>query len=403
MSSADVVLVGFAYGEHLDGLPPRSLGYRLLTPLQPEPWCAEVDALARLLQAAPYPDHWPATDLFCSALLSDGQRLVAVARYGVTDQTPGRRRGGLELFGVVGPGHLSPPSALAIYRWLQAWRTRAEDLRSLGGKHPLPEDTFPPAPAAPAGGPVPVLPVRLWQDGVLLFAATTAGEPDQRLSLLEQEAGPNWQWLPLVGPDFPLQVYARHGPLVAWTPNLMGMAVKLDRKPVERIIRPPRWQRTLVAGFAVAVLLLLVVNLWGTFALRSRLPADGRTAPAAEAPHGVQTPARGNDESREQFAQALYRLLNREAAGGEFKPDERRLLLRYRALLAQDRALRVNSKEGKAAVAALSILARRRIARIEALIREALSQKKGYDAELVDLACKRVREQLAAGIDRGSP
>ena len=29
----------------------------------------------RRLQAAPYPDHWPATDLFCSVLLGDGRRV----------------------------------------------------------------------------------------------------------------------------------------------------------------------------------------------------------------------------------------------------------------------------------------------------------------------------------------
>src|SRR6516225_1963263 len=84
--SASVILQGFAYGECLDDLPQRSLGFRLLAPAEPEPWCPEVEALARLLQTAPYPDHWPPADLFCSVLLADGRRVVAVARYGLCDQ-----------------------------------------------------------------------------------------------------------------------------------------------------------------------------------------------------------------------------------------------------------------------------------------------------------------------------
>src|SRR5919204_640093 len=109
MSGPGVVLHGFAYGEFLDGVPARSLGYRLLVPVEPEPWRNEVEALARRLQGAPYPDSWPAVELFCSVLLADGQRLVAVARYGLTDRTASHRRGGLELLGVVGAG--SPYSA----------------------------------------------------------------------------------------------------------------------------------------------------------------------------------------------------------------------------------------------------------------------------------------------------
>src|SRR5436190_1827314 len=111
-------LHGFAYGEHLEGPQRRSLGYRLLAPAEPEPWCAEVEALARGLHAAPYPDPWPPTELFCSVLLSDGQRVVAVARYGLADHTASQRRGGLELIGVVAPGGLGVSSALATAQWL---------------------------------------------------------------------------------------------------------------------------------------------------------------------------------------------------------------------------------------------------------------------------------------------
>src|SRR5437660_7852337 len=121
-------LVGFAYGEDLEEGSQRSLGYRLLAPAQGGSWSAEVEALARRLQAAPYSDHWPATDLFCSVLLADGRRVVALARYGLSDHTPAQRRGGLELIGVVGPASLDVPTALAVYRWLHQRRDGADDL-----------------------------------------------------------------------------------------------------------------------------------------------------------------------------------------------------------------------------------------------------------------------------------
>src|SRR6516225_269426 len=104
--NAGAELIGFAYGEEVEeagGAPGRSLGFRLMAPPGPQPWSAEVETLARRLQTTPYPDHWPATDLFCSVLLSGGQRLLAVARYGLADHTPSQRRGGLELIGLVGP------------------------------------------------------------------------------------------------------------------------------------------------------------------------------------------------------------------------------------------------------------------------------------------------------------
>src|SRR5262245_738826 len=171
MSTASAALDGFAYGEHLEGVPPRSLGYRLLTPPEPAPWSAEVEALARRLQGAPYPDHWPPTDLFCSVLLADGRRLVALARYGLADHTPSQRRGGLELVGALGPADLDVPSALAVYRWLQERREQSDDLHALGGHFALADVLAAVAPAPASADPVPVLPIRLWQEGALLFAA----------------------------------------------------------------------------------------------------------------------------------------------------------------------------------------------------------------------------------------
>src|SRR5947209_2257583 len=83
----------------------------------------------------------------------------------------------------------------------------------------------------PAPESAPVLPVRLWREGVFLFAATSPADPDDRLGLLNSEGGCSWQWLPLCGADFPLQTYAQRGPLVAWTPHLAGAAAQRERKP----------------------------------------------------------------------------------------------------------------------------------------------------------------------------
>src|SRR5262245_27576621 len=202
MSTAGAVLQGFAYGEHVDGEPPRRLGHRLLAPPGAEPWAAEVEALARGLHATPYPDPWPPVELFCSVLLSDGRRVVAVARYGLTDQTPGRRRGALELVGVDGPGNLSVPAALSLYHWLRRRRAEAGDPRTLGGSYPL-DKALTEAPPCPPPESAPVLPVHLWQEGIFLFAATSPSDPDNRLGLLARDVGCAWQWLPLCGADFP--------------------------------------------------------------------------------------------------------------------------------------------------------------------------------------------------------
>lgn len=79
--------------------------------------------IARELQAAPYPDDWPQVECFCSVLLKNGQRVIALARYGLSDHTASQRRGGLELIGVVGPADTDAGSALAIYDWLRRQHT----------------------------------------------------------------------------------------------------------------------------------------------------------------------------------------------------------------------------------------------------------------------------------------
>jgi hypothetical protein len=398
-------LAGFAYGEDLEEGSRRSLGYRLLAPAAPAPWAAEVEALARRLQAAPYPDNWPATDLFCSVFLDDGRRLLAAARYGLSDHTPARRRGGLELIGVVGPAALDVPAALAVYRWLLRHRAETDDLHQLGEGVTLQEvlAAVPPAPAEP--GPRPVLPVRLWQDGAFLFAASTPGDPDLHLSLLEGAAGAGWQWLPLVGPDFPLLRYAQRGPLVAWTPHLAGVALKLDKKPDSAAVPVPRRRalRWLTPALVLLLVGVLLANQWHLRAINQRLAAIP-TAPekAAEPPaKRVETPpVRESADGRERFAAALHRLL-RENGAGDLLKDRTALLERYDELEARQKDLRLaeDDVEGKLAVGAVAVLAGRSGERIEAAVRQALSDK-GFSDKVVRAACEHVREQFAEGKGR---
>jgi hypothetical protein len=396
-------LAGFAYGEDLEGVSQRSLGYRLLAPLQAEPWCAEVEALARRLQAAPYSDHWPATDLFCSVLLSDGRRVVALARYGLADHTPSQRRGGLELVGVVAPATLDVPAALAIYQWLAQRRDAVEDLHQLGGRFALADVLASAPPSPPHLDPLPVLPVRLWQDGALLFAASTPAEPDHRLRLLEQAASTSWQWLPLVGLDFPLHTYAQRGPLIAWTPHLAGVAIKLDSKSGETpLVRPSRRGRPgrfVAVCFALLLMGLLAANLWSTLALHralAALPSSAATVRENRAIPSAPSAGANGAAERDRFVAALRQLLLEHGDRRQWDADKNRLLSRYERLLRTHKDLRVRDDRDtdRLTVAILDVLAERNPERIEAEVRQALSNK-GFSERVVQAACEHVREQFA--------
>jgi hypothetical protein len=411
MSDTADDLAGFAYGEDLESVSLRSLGYRLLAPLRAEPWCDEVEALARRLQATPYSDHWPPTDLFCSVLLSDGRRVVAVARYGLADHTPSQRRGGLELIGVVAPANLDVPAALSIYHWLSQRREAVNDLHQLGDRFSVAEILAAVAPPPPNSDPIPVLPVRLWQEGALLFAASTPAEPDHRLPLLEQAADASWQWLPLVGADFPLYTYAQRGPLLAWTPHLAGVALKLDRKSTETpVVHPHRKNRGLrLAAGALSLILigLLIANLWSTLALQRTLSA--LPAAAAIPSENPSAPPRSSkqtmpdaDAERDRFIAALHKLLIERGGNREWEADKSRLLARYERLVQthKDLRLRDGSERDRITIAAISILAERSAERIEDEVRKALSNK-GFSDRLIQAACEHVHEQFVnPGRDR---
>jgi hypothetical protein len=257
MSTADVTLHAFTYGEELDQGTDRSLGYRLLAPEETVAWAEEVKTLARTLRGAPYPDRWGEGDLFCSVLLADGQRLITLARYGLHDHTPGGgRRGGIELVGVIGPGNLDVATARRIYEWLKKRRTQKDDLRQLGGTFTLAE-VLAAAPMPPPASRDQMLPVRVWREGVLLCTANSPASPDQRLQLLELNAGDGWQWLPLVNPE-EIQVYAGRGPVVAWTPLVPGLAQRIgDLFPrTRRLLRSRSGLFWLVVGVLVVLLVL---------------------------------------------------------------------------------------------------------------------------------------------------
>jgi hypothetical protein len=410
MSDTKGELAGFAYGEDLEGVSQRSLGYRLLAPLPAEPWCAEVEALARRLQAAPYSDHWPPTDLFCSVLLSDGRRVIAVARYGLADHTISQRRGGLELIGVIAPANVEVTTALSIYHWLCQRRAAVDDLHQLGGRFSTSEIHAAVAPSPPNADPIPVLPVRLWQEGALLFAASTPTEPDRSLRLLEQASGTSWQWLPLVGADFPLHSYAPRGPLIAWTPHLAGVAIKLDRKSSEtaaaRPARTGRRARLLAVCLTLLLMGLLAANLWSTLVLHRTLSA--MPAPAAVPGENSSSPAPNQytvpnaDAQRDRFVAALHELLIEHGGNREWDADKDRLLARYERLLRTHKDLRVRdgSDRDRITVAAISVLAQRSADRIADEVRKALSNK-GFSDRLIQAAAAHVHDQFAADPGRG--
>ncbi len=407
MTTPAVTLHGFAYGEHVDGVAARSLGFRLLSPQVPEPWSAEVEALARHLQAAPYPDDWEPVELFCSALLADGRRVVALARYGLTDHTRSHRRGGLELVGVVGPAQLDVAAAVAVYHWLRRRRAVTEELPTFGGTHDL-TAILADAPPPPAHAAVPVLPVRLWQEGALLFAAAAPADADQNLGLLGQAAAAGWQWLPLVGPDFPLHTYAQRGSLIAWTPPAAGPPAPPGRAPVEapppRPVEPSSPWRLAMPALLGLLAVLLLINLLTTFTLLRR-QADSAASLAKQlqereaAGSGIRLAV---PPAPDQFAEALHDALRARTAPQEWELPQDQLLARYEMLARDHPRLRIEGQntKGKLALGMVQVLAERGGGRLQEVVKKALANK-GYDARLIQAACEAIQRQLTADTAEG--
>lgn len=376
---------GFVYGEERDG--SRSLGFKLLAP-RAVAWSAEVEGLARKLQACPYPETWRPAELFCSLLLEDGRRLVGVARYGLRDHSPGQRPGGLELLGAVGPANISLERARALAHYLATRRTELDDPVGLAGAIDAQS-----LPATPATAPCPsLLPLQPSKEGVWLITGVFPEQPDQCLSILDQ-AGPAWQWLPYCGPDFPFDAYAHRGSLIAWTPPRSDLAVFLQRtEPVAlpQAVKSNAWA-WLFAGLLV---LLVALNAAGWWFLPHRLPAtkEGDSpAPVVDKTPSAPAPT----QAREKYGEALYRLLA-SRTGGELLKDDKALRHHYQRLLQTDPELRCDQAQGQIVVGAVDHLAGYNPDRVARLIMEEFADKKGFDGEVVRLISDRVRQRLAA-------
>ncbi|MCS6852217.1 MAG: hypothetical protein NZ700_13725, partial [Gemmataceae bacterium] len=290
-----------AYGEEIDALSRRSLGYRLLWPLAPQSWSAEVEELARVLQAAPYPDAWPPTDLPVSVVLAGGERLVAWARYGLADHTVSRRLGGLELFGVVGERSWSVRQVRAVLEELRRLRSERASWGALPADLALPDGLH-----QEEGHSDTAYGLSLWsRDTPLLLAATSPDEPRRRFDELSGVNQPaSWQWVPLVAGAEALRRYAERGPLVAW--SVPGVSAAAAATPPPRQA-PRRSAWPLAPASALTGLLVGLVLGAGWFSPRPEAANPGPTTPARPQPR---------DDSRERFAQALYRRLEREVGGG---------------------------------------------------------------------------------------
>src|SRR5262249_37757103 len=143
-------------------------------------------------------------------------------------------------------------------------------------------------------------------------------------------------------------------------------------------------------------------NLWATMALREQVVAGsaGQPAPFQEPPRPQLSDRSGEalsaaNDARDTFAEALYALLADRSGPGEWDQLREPLMARYEQAAREHKGLRLRdaNRKGKEAVGAVVVLSERSTRRIEDAIRKALL-KRGYDAELVNVACQRVRELL---------
>src|SRR5262249_34570078 len=147
-------------------------------------------------------------------------------------------------------------------------------------------------------------------------------------------------WLPLIGEDFPVQSLAQRGPLVAWTPHLAGVAVKLDRKPDDRHTTFGGRTRALAGVLAVLLVLLFAGNLWALISLGAggfRFgPSPGSTASSS-------------DESQERLAAALLALILEQGNWPDSEQTQKQFIAQYDRVALRHPELRLREPNGKAA------------------------------------------------------
>jgi hypothetical protein len=178
--------------------------------------------------------------------------------------------------------------------------------------------------------------------------------------------------------------------------------VKLDRRPAEPSPQPPARRSSLSHPLALLFLLLMCANLGALLTLPSRLSPAAEPRAADGRPEVAKSAGKERGEAnREDFAQALHRLLLRQSGSDEWKKLAPQLQRRYQALAARDGDLRVDSPEGRALVAAVVVLGRRGSDQVEELVREALTSRKVYSDEVIELICRHVRERLADAVRKG--
>jgi hypothetical protein len=150
----------------------------------------------------------------------------------------------------------------------------------------------------------------------------------------------------------------------------------------------------------ILLIALMLSNLMATLALFGR-PAH-TLAESSSLPSRVDeknsAAAPSIDESRDAFAEALYALLVDHSGSAEWDQLQQPLQSRYDRAARDHKALQLKESnvKGRAAVGAVSLLSERSARRIEEAMKKALLNR-GYDAELVNVACQRVREQLIEG------
>src|SRR5262249_28104934 len=155
----------------------------------------------------------------------------------------------------------------------------------------------------------------------------------------------------------------------AWTPNLSGVAVKLDRKPAESHLpalpsspKPLGWTRAmatlaafvlLAANLVAALLLIQAVHPGGIAGLFDSAQADTSEGKVEQGPSGPKP-----EEVRTEFAEALYDVISEQGQRRLWTDMEPRLVQRYDRVVRTHPTLRLKegSTHGKAAVGAVSVL-----------------------------------------------